>query len=98
MNHFVKEIGRAFSIGVLIFLVTGIIRYSNGVRYDSFPQLAIEFGKNQLYSIVLYMANAYLMRSPQEDGGRIKFCLWGAPENFHLDGGTKANGGSQEIS
>ena len=62
MNFFVKQIGRAFSVGVAIFLVIGVIRYINGYRMESLTELLIQFGFNQLYSVVLYMANAYLIR------------------------------------
>ena len=35
---------------------------------------------------------------PMKMGGESNFVFGGAPENFHLDGGAKANWGSQEIS
>ncbi len=66
MRLFIRELGKAFFVGILIFIVIGIIQYLNGVRYTDARELLIHFGYNQLYSIVLYMANAlyiiYLLR------------------------------------
>ncbi|MCW8980401.1 MAG: 2TM domain-containing protein [Altibacter sp.] len=61
MNRILKELGKAFFVGTLIFIVIGIIRYFNGERIDNGKQLLIMFGYNQLYSVVLYMANALLI-------------------------------------
>ena len=58
MKLFFKELGKALSLGALIFIVLGIIQYMNGVRITDGTQLLINFGYNQLYSVVLYMANA----------------------------------------
>lgn len=60
--HFIKELGRAFFIGSLIFIVFGVIRYLTGVPINSAGELLSQFGYNQLYSIVLYMANASFIR------------------------------------
>ncbi|MCH9660186.1 MAG: 2TM domain-containing protein [Bacteroidetes bacterium] len=56
-----KELWRAFFIGVLIFIVIGVIQYLNGYSYDTGKEILIVFGYNQLYSIVLYMANMLLI-------------------------------------
>lgn len=56
-----KELGRAFFLGTVIFLVIGIINYFNGVRITDGKELLIDFAINQLYSIVLYMTNAILI-------------------------------------
>jgi hypothetical protein len=58
MKLFFKELGKALTLGALIFIVLGIIQYMNGVRITDGTQLLINFGYNQLYSVVLYMANA----------------------------------------
>ncbi|RMA64712.1 2TM domain-containing protein [Ulvibacter antarcticus] len=53
----VKEIGKAFFIGVLIFIIVGLIEYANGYdvfRGDNFWE---RFWMNQLYSVVLYGGN-----------------------------------------
>ena len=55
---FIKELGKALTLGALVFIVLGIIRYMNGYRITDGKQLLIEFGYNQMYSVVLYMANA----------------------------------------
>ncbi|MBZ0327288.1 MAG: 2TM domain-containing protein [Altibacter sp.] len=58
MKLFIKELGKALTLGALVFIVLGIIRYMNGYRITDGKQLLIEFGYNQMYSVVLYMANA----------------------------------------
>lgn len=55
-----KEIRNAVFLGVLIFLVMGIIRYIMGYEPYSAKELLIRFGFNQLYSLVLYLSNAYV--------------------------------------
>ena len=54
-----KELGRAFFIGSLVFIVIGLIRYFNGVSIPTGKDLLIEFLYNQLYSVALYLSNAY---------------------------------------
>ena len=41
--------------------------------------------------------NVPMASSPPRKMGGIKFGPEGGSENFHLDGGTNANGGCQEI-
>ena len=60
MIRFFKELGKAFFVGFLIFLVLGLIKYATGDTIDSGEELLSRFLYNQLYSVVLYMANAYL--------------------------------------
>lgn len=62
MNHFLKELSRAFIVGILIFIVLNIIQFFNGYRISSLNQLLINFSYNQLYSIIFYMANAYFCK------------------------------------
>ncbi|WP_044403805.1 2TM domain-containing protein [Lacinutrix sp. Hel_I_90] len=60
MLAFFKHLGRAFSIGVLIFLIIGIIIYFTGNDIEFDQGLLETFIYNQIYSVVLYMSNAYL--------------------------------------
>ncbi len=62
MKNLLKEIGRASFIGVLLFIVVGVINYLNGYFYTAVKQVLIDFLYNQLYSIVLYMANMMLFK------------------------------------
>jgi len=59
MILFFKELGKSFFVGSLIFLVLGLIQFATGNTIDSGEQLLTRFLYNQLYSVVLYMANAY---------------------------------------
>lgn len=54
-----KDIGKAFFVGTLVFIVIGIIEYLNGYTYDNGRDLLIGFLYNQLYSVVIYMVNAH---------------------------------------
>ncbi|MEZ4779116.1 MAG: 2TM domain-containing protein [Flavobacteriaceae bacterium] len=54
-----KEIGKAFFIGSLIFIVVGVIEYLNGWQIHSGKELLFRFVTNQIYSVSLYMANAF---------------------------------------
>ncbi|MDC8003550.1 2TM domain-containing protein [Aureisphaera galaxeae] len=58
---FLKEFGKAFSIGVLVFLVIGLIQYLNGNVIEK-DRLLKYFVYNQLYSVVLYMVNIYFFQ------------------------------------
>jgi hypothetical protein len=58
---FIREIGKAFFVGSLIFLIIGIIQYLNGAVITDGKQLLRLFAYNQLYSVALYMANAVLV-------------------------------------
>ncbi len=60
MIRFLKEIGKAFFVGTLIFLVLKIIEFLNGQPIETGQNLLINFGYNQLYSVVLYMVNVPL--------------------------------------
>ncbi len=62
MTRLLKEFGKAFFVGSLIFLVLGLIRYFLGDFNYSGEELLVQFLYNQLYSIFLYMANyAFIM-------------------------------------
>jgi 2TM domain/Histidine kinase len=56
-----REIGKAFFIGSLIFLIIGIIQYLNGAVITDGKQLLKLFAYNQLYSVALYLANAVVV-------------------------------------
>jgi hypothetical protein len=62
MQRFLKELGRAFFIGTIVFIVIGIVEYANGNAFPNGLGLLKRFGYNQLYSIVFYMSNAYFFR------------------------------------
>ena len=55
-----KEIRSAFFLGVLIFLVLGVVRYALGYEAYNGKELLVQFAFNQLYAVVLYLSNAYL--------------------------------------
>ncbi len=56
---FIKELGKAFVVGILIFAVIGVIQYVTGNFYQSGKDIMIALVYNQLYAVVLYMVNAY---------------------------------------
>ncbi|MEM7186736.1 MAG: 2TM domain-containing protein [Bacteroidota bacterium] len=56
-----KEIGKAFFVGILIFIVMGVVRYMNGDLVTDGKELLTLFLLNQLYSVVIYMGNALLI-------------------------------------
>lgn len=62
MVRFIKEFGKAFLLGIVVFIIIGLIRYSNGLEYSSIKQLLIIFAYNQLYAVVLYLANGYFFQ------------------------------------
>lgn len=61
MLKFLKEIAKAFSIGVLIFMVRGIFMLANNTTVAFDKALALEFFYNQLFTVCLYLANAYFV-------------------------------------
>ncbi|MGO3184048.1 MAG: 2TM domain-containing protein [Aequorivita sp.] len=58
MTRILKDFGKAFFVGILVFIVLEVIQYANGFVFDNFRQLLVSFLYNQLYSITLYMVNA----------------------------------------
>ena len=58
-----REIGKAFFIGSLIFIIIGLIQYMNGQTITDGKELLVLFAYNQLYSVALYMANTYFFVS-----------------------------------
>lgn len=57
MIKIIREIGKAFMIGSLIFLIVGFIEFINGTANFTGPELLRDFMYNQLYAVCLYMAN-----------------------------------------
>lgn len=62
MIQLLKEIGKAFFIGSIVFIVLGIIRYATGYTFSSIKEELVMFAYCQLYSVVLYLANGYFFR------------------------------------
>jgi len=61
MKRILQELGRAFLIGVLVFILINIIQYFNGYRISSISNLIEHFVYNQVYSVLLYGTNAILI-------------------------------------
>ncbi|MDX1364455.1 histidine kinase [Arenibacter latericius] len=64
MNRFLKHLGNAIFIGTLIYFVFLAIfffmgRFDEGFSYDRALQ---EYYRNMIYSLILYMVNAYWMQ------------------------------------
>jgi len=59
MSRFLKEIRKAFLVGLLVFVIFGIIRYKQGIGFPSGIDLLELFAYNQLYALVFYLSNAY---------------------------------------
>jgi hypothetical protein len=58
MIYILKELAKAFFIGILIFLVLLAIEYITNGEIGTGRDILIQFGYNQLYTVVLYMVNA----------------------------------------
>ena len=58
--RFIKEIGKAFFIGSVIFIIIELIKYFNGNVITDGKRLLIEFIHNQMYAVFIYMGNSYL--------------------------------------
>lgn len=54
-----KDFGKAFFVGTLVFIVLGLIQYANGYEFTNGKEVLVMFLYNQLYSVVLYMVNAH---------------------------------------
>ena len=57
-----KELGKALLLGVLIFILRGVISYINGVQYGDAGAILIDFIHTQIYTVIIYMANAYFFQ------------------------------------
>jgi sensor histidine kinase YesM len=60
MKFVLKEFGKAFVIGLFVFIVLGIIRYLNAGSFYREGSFVIDLVYNQVYSLVLYGSNALL--------------------------------------
>jgi two-component sensor histidine kinase len=61
MKEIVKEFVKAFFLGLIIFVVFGIVKYLYGQPISSGRVLLIEFIYNQIYTVVLYSCNGILI-------------------------------------
>ena len=61
MKFILKEFVRAFIIGLLVFVVLGIIQYLNSGSFNGNGTFVENLIYNQIYSVVLYGANALLV-------------------------------------
>lgn len=53
-----KDLGKAFFVGILVFIILGLIQYANGYEFNTGREILITFLYNQFYAVVLYMVNA----------------------------------------
>lgn len=70
---FLKDITRAFLLGVVVFLTLVFIQYINGYVLSSAKEVIVWFLYNQLYAMVLYFVNAYYFRFLLKGFGRDTF-------------------------
>ena len=61
MTKFFKEALRGFAFGIPIFIILLIIGYLNGWRFSGIANLLKQFTINQIYSVVLFMVNGYII-------------------------------------
>jgi len=72
MKYFFKELLNAFLLGILIFLVYGVILYLAGNPWHG-NEVLVFFAQNQLYSVTLYMVNLYVFKAYR---GRFEGEFW----------------------
>lgn len=74
-----KEIGKAFFVGILIFIVVSAIEYANGYNVITSGRFLERFFFNQLYTVSLYMSNfplfVYLLKRFEDSLFRWKILL-----------------------
>ncbi len=58
MRRILKDLGNAFIVGTLVFIILGLIQYANGNPFANLRAIVVAFLYNQLYAVVLYMVNA----------------------------------------
>lgn len=61
MKDFNRHIIQAFFIGTIVFIITVLLETINGKSVAIDNRLMIAYGYNQLYSIVLYLTNYYVV-------------------------------------
>jgi sensor histidine kinase YesM len=72
MKYFFKELLNAFLLGILVFLIYGVILYLAGNPWYQDEVLTF-FVQNQLYSVTLYMVNLYVFKAYS---GRFEGNFW----------------------
>lgn len=53
-----KDFGKAFFVGTLVFIILVAIQYLNGYTFSNTKEVLVMFMYNQTYAVVLYMVNA----------------------------------------
>ncbi len=61
MLNFLKELAKAFVVGILVFLVRLLIMYIYDYQIKTSQDLLLDFVYNQMYAVVLYLSNAYFL-------------------------------------
>ena len=76
MKFILKEIGKAFVVGLLVFIVIGIIRYINGGSFIREGLFVHDLIYNQVFSVLLYGSNAlfifYLIKKYKNEFFKLK--------------------------
>jgi hypothetical protein len=62
MKNILREVGKAFGLGLILFLVHGLIMYLLGNPWYGGDVFEFFF-QNQLYSVALYLVNMYVFRA-----------------------------------
>lgn len=58
--YLIKQIGKAFFIGILIFIIVSVIEYTNGYNVITGGHFFDKFIWNQIYSVSLFLSNMLL--------------------------------------
>ena len=58
----IRDFIKAFFVGILVFIVLVLIQYANGYTFSNPRELLVWFSFNQIYTVILYMVNAYYFR------------------------------------
>jgi hypothetical protein len=81
MKFILKEFVKAFVIGLLVFIVLGIVRYFNVGSFFREGTFVSDLVYNQIYSVVLYGSNAlliiYFLKKYKSDFFKLKHLLKG---------------------
>ncbi|WP_026450151.1 histidine kinase [Aequorivita capsosiphonis] len=77
-----KDFGKAFFVGTLVFIILVIIQYLNGYTFSNSKEVLVMFMYNQIYAVVLYMVNAqyfgFLLKWFPNQAFKVKNLLKGA--------------------
>lgn len=60
MNKYIKEILKAFAIGIVLWIILLALNLLNGNPLPQFNRLTLNFIYTVLYTVIIYMANAIL--------------------------------------